>query len=272
MADYFSRDTIVLTNKKLFLLDMDGTLYNGMELFPQTRNFLQTIRENGAQYRFITNNSSKSVQAYQEKLKSMGIDTQLSDFYTSAQVTVHYLLEHHAGELVFCMGTASLLAELAAAGISVTTECDEAVSVVLMGYDTELTYEKLRRICYLLKDETRTYLATNCDLVCPIEFGYVPDCGSFSIMIKNATGREPRFLGKPEPTMIEYCMQEAGVSRADTVVIGDRLYTDIASAVAAGVTAVCVLSGEASLEDIEASSIKADFVLQSIGDYWSKSD
>lgn len=269
MAENISQDTKILQAKKLFLLDMDGTLYNGQQLFPQTIEFLQSIKRHGGQYRFITNNSSKSARAYLEKLQGMGVEARLEEFYTSAQVTVHYLLEHHPGELVFCMGTASLLAELTAAGISVTTECDETVSVVLMGYDTELTYEKLRRICYLLKDETRSYLATNCDLVCPIEFGYVPDCGSFSIMIKNATGREPRFLGKPEPTMIEYCMAETGVGPAETVVIGDRLYTDIASAVAAGVTAVCVLSGEASLEDIEASNIKPDFVLPSIGDYWA---
>lgn len=270
MSDYFSRDTKALQEKKFFLLDMDGTLYNGDRLFPETAAFLEEIKKRGGQYRFITNNSSKSVHAYLDKLLKMGIDAHLKEFYTSAQASIHYILEHHEGELVFCLGTASLIAELRAARIPVTTEADEDVKVILMGYDTELTYEKLKNICYLLGDLERTYLATNCDLVCPIEFGYVPDCGSFSIMIKNATGREPRFLGKPEATMIEFCMAEAGASAAETVVIGDRLYTDIASAEAAGITSVCVLSGEASLEDIEAFHIKPDFVLNNIGEYWTK--
>lgn len=269
MTDYFGKDTAVLQKKKLFLLDMDGTLYNGGQVFPQTERFLQKIKEHEAHYRFITNNSSKSVSSYREKLKGMGIAAVDSDFYTSAQVTVHYLLEHHPGALVFCMGTASLIAELEAAGIRVTTAADEAVEVIVMGYDTELNYQKLERICYLLGKPERSYIATNCDLVCPIEFGFVPDCGSFSIMIENATGRVPKFLGKPEPTMLEYCMQDLNIAPEDTVLIGDRLYTDIASAAAAGISSVCVLSGEATLEDIAQAKVKPDFVLTDVGAYWT---
>lgn len=108
------------------------------------------------------------------------------------------------------------------------------------------------------------YLATNPDLVCPVSFGYIPDCGSMSIMLKNATGKTPFFIGKPEPIMIDCVLKKLGISKEDTVIVGDRIYTDIACGVNAGVDTICVLSGEATLDDLEKSDTKPTWIFDSV--------
>ena len=140
----------------------------------------------------------------------MGIPAGEEDFFTSAQAAVRLLQTRYPGALVYCQGTRSLVEELRQAGVRVTTEA-EPVDLVLTGFDLELTSEKLRRTCQILTEQKDVpYYATNPDLVCPVSFGYVPDCGSMSIMLRNATGREPIFIGKPEPTMIQIVMEKFG--------------------------------------------------------------
>ena len=251
MLDYFGREAD-LRGKKLWLLDMDGTIYMENRIFVGTLDFLARIRAMGGRYVFITNNSSKSVQDYLSKVRSMGIPAEREDFFTSAQAAVMLLQSKFPGARVYCQGTTSLVEELRSAGIDVRLDV-EPVDVVLTGFDLELSSEKLRRTCQILTEQkTVAYYATNPDLVCPVSFGYVPDCGSMSIMIKNATGREPIFIGKPEPTMIRTVMDKFGYAPDQTVVVGDRVYTDIASGLRAGVTTIGVLSGEATLEDFKA--------------------
>ena len=142
-------------------------------------------------------------------------------------------------------------------------EVEENIDVVLLGYDTELTSQKLRNTCEVLLQDVE-YIATNPDLVCPVSFGYVPDCGSVSIMLKNATGKYPTFIGKPEPTMINFVMKKYGYTKEETVVIGDRLYTDIKSAINANVDSICVLSGEATVDDIINGDIKPTYTINDI--------
>lgn len=251
MRDYFGREA-ELQNKKLWLLDMDGTIYNENQIFDGTLDFLSLIRSCGGRYVFITNNSSKSVRDYVAKVRAMGIPAGEENFFTSAQAAVLLLQERFPGARVYCQGTASLVEELRSGGIDVRLNV-EPVDVVLTGFDLELTSEKLRRTCQILTEQKNVaYYATNPDLVCPVSFGYVPDCGSMSVMIRNATGRDPAFIGKPEPTMIRIVMERFGYTPEQTVVVGDRVYTDIAAGINAGVTTVGVLSGEATVEDFKA--------------------
>ena len=169
---------------------------------------------------------------------------------------------------VYCQGTASLIRELRQGGVDVTTEV-EPVDLVLTGFDLELSSEKLRRTCQILTEQKGVaYYATNPDLVCPVSFGYVPDCGSMSVMIRNATGRYPVFIGKPEPTMIEIVMEKFGCGREQTVVVGDRVYTDIASGYNAGVDTVGVLSGEASLEEFQNSETPPTWIFENVRELW----
>ncbi len=251
MRDYFDREA-ELDGKLLWLLDMDGTIYMENRIFDGTLAFLSEIRARGGRYVFITNNSSKSVRDYVTKVQAMGIPAGEEDFFTAAQAAVLLLQSKYPGARVYCQGTSSLVEELRRAGIDVRLKV-EPVDVVLTGFDLELTSEKLRKTCQILTEQKNVaYYATNPDLVCPVSFGYVPDCGSMSIMIQNATGREPVFIGKPEPTMIRIVMERFGYSPMQTVVVGDRVYTDIAAGVNAGVTTIGVLSGEATVADFEA--------------------
>lgn len=263
ITDKCGKNAEALRRKKLFLLDMDGTIYNENRLFEGTLDFLKQIEENGGRYIFITNNSSKSAEDYVKKVNAMGIPADASHFYTSGQAAAFYLKEHYPGQKVYCMGTRSLVRELLDSGIDTVTEVDEKAAVVLLGFDTENTSEKIRNTCIMLGKDV-AYLATNPDLVCPVSFGYIPDCGSMSIMLKNATGKTPFFIGKPEPIMVECVLQKLGAGPEETLIIGDRLYTDIATGKNAGVDTVCVLSGEASLQDIEESSIKPTWIFDNI--------
>ena len=252
-----------IKNMKLYLFDMDGTLYLGSRLYDFTIELLQEIKRTGGKYLFITNNSSKSVADYVKKLASMGISATREDFMTSSQATAYYLHKHHEGKTLYVCGTESLKEELRSEGFTVTTDL-EKVECIVMGFDTELTFQKLHDVSYLLLTQPDLpYIATNPDLVCPTEFGSVPDCGSVCIGIKNATGKEPIVIGKPSPLMPQLAMDKLGIAPEATCVVGDRIYTDVKSGLAAGCVGILVLSGETTVEILNASDVKPDLVLQS---------
>ena len=269
IKDYFGKCGDTLLNKKLFLFDMDGTIYNENTVFDGTLDLLAYIDKIGGKYIFVTNNSSKSVDDYVQKVNKMGIKSDKNNFYTSTQCTAMYLLDHFGQKLIFASGTKSFIKELKEFGLNITEEVNNDAAAIVMGYDTELNYQKLINLCLMLKNDV-PYIATNPDFVCPCSFGYVPDCGSVSIMLKNATGREPMFIGKPEPTMIEYVVKTLGYKKEETVLLGDRIYTDIASGLNAGVTTILVLSGEATLDDYEKDKRKPDFVFENVRDLCDK--
>ncbi len=246
---------------KLFLFDMDGTLYLGDNLFPFTIELLNTIRLKGKRYMFMTNNSSKSVNAYIEKLAKLGIKAGKEDFITSSQATAFYLKKHYPNAKLYVCGTNSLKEELAGEGFSIT-EDTEKTECIVMGYDTELNYKKLWDVSYMLTCRDLPYIATNPDYVCPTEWGSVPDCGSVCDMIFNATGKRPLFIGKPEKLMPCLAMEMAGVSKRQTAVIGDRIYTDVKSGLNAGAFSVLVMSGETTEKILAESPDKPDAVLK----------
>ncbi len=254
-----------LRNIKLFLFDMDGTLYLGDRLYDFTKELLATIKKQGKRYLFMTNNSSKSVEDYIKKLKKLGIEAEYSDFITSSQATAMYLKDTCPDDKLYVCGTESLKQELRNSGFTVTEVLDE-VDCIVMGNDTELTFKKLDDVSRLLSTREVRYIATNPDYVCPTEYGSVPDCGSVCDMIFNATGKRPLFIGKPEPAMPLIAMKMTGFKPTETAVIGDRIYTDIKSGINAGCVTVLVLSGETTPEILQKSTDKPDYCLKSGAD------
>lgn len=261
-----------LKNKKLYLLDMDGTIYLGNRLFDGTLDFLQYVRDIGGRYIFLTNNSSKGVESYIKKLASMGIESCADDFFTSANATIVYLKKKGYNK-IYALGTESFKSQLKEAGLPVYDGLDssdedadiQSFDCLCMGFDTELTFKKLEDACkLLLLNKSIDYVATNPDWVCPTEYGSVPDCGSISAAIKNATGRLPYFIGKPQPDMAYLAMEKTGYAPDKTALIGDRLYTDIACGVNAGISTIFVLSGEGTMQDVEASDKKPEFIFKDI--------
>ena len=252
-----------LQDKRLFLLDMDGTIYLDDRLFDGVTAFLSRIREKGGRYLFLTNNSSKGVEGYIEKLNGMGIATGREDYLTSVDAAVDLLRRRYPGRRCYVQGTRSFYDQLAAAGIPVTCDREDGAEILLSGFDRELTFQKLEDACILLNRGV-TWLATNPDWVCPTWYGAVPDCGSVCQMLTNATGREPIFIGKPQPAMAELAMRRTGFGREETVLIGDRVYTDIACAVNAGIDSILVLSGEGTREDTEKFGVRPTWIYDDI--------
>ena len=256
-----------LKNKRLFLLDMDGTIYLDNQLFDGVTDFLEYVRSINGRYIFLTNNSSKSVEKYIEKLASLGICAREENFFTSTNATVIYLKEKNYKK-IYAFGTASFKEELSANGLNITDRLCDDIDCLCMGFDTELTFQKIEDACILL-GRVVDYIATNPDWVCPTWYGSVPDCGSISQILSTATGRMPLFIGKPKPTMIEHAMKKTGFTKDETVVIGDRLYTDIASGINAGVSTIFVLSGEGTLFDLEKSEHKPEYILNNINELYN---
>ncbi len=253
----------LLAVSSFFFIAIDGTLYLGDRLFEGVRELLSAIRARGGQYRFLTNNSSRSVAAYVKKLTRLGVATEAADFLTSVDALIHYLREHGGEDRrYYICGTESMKSQLRAAGFTVAERREDA-NALLMGFDTELTFQKLEDACILL-GQGIPYLATNPDWVCPTAYGFVPDCGSVCEMLWRATSRRPIVIGKPEPLMPQLAMLEASVSAQETLLVGDRIYTDIASGANAGIDTLLVLSGETKEEDLPTADPQPTFVLPDV--------
>ena len=251
MQDIFEK-TVDLSNKKLFLFDMDGTIYRENELFDGVIELLDKIARKGGKYVFITNNPSKSIKDYVSKLRKMGIvGVNGENFFTSTQAAIAIMKEKFSGELIYAQGTKSFIKELKANKLKITQKFNKNVKAVLVAFDPEITGAKLRTTCEILTKLDVPYYATNPDWVCPVSFGAIPDCGAMCEGIWRATGKRPIYIGKPQPTMVDTVREKFGYDFNETLVVGDRLYTDIATGIRAGVDTVCVLSGEATMEDIK---------------------
>jgi len=243
-----------------FMVDLDGTTYLGDRLLPGAEEFYDTVRARGKRVLYITNNSSRSPEQYRAKLRALGIPVRDNEVLTSGEATIAYLKQKGCRS-VFPLATAEFRRMMAEAGFELD---EQKPDYVVLGFDTELTYEKLRKGCLLLLAGAR-FVASNPDVVCPTADGPVPDAGSMMALIETATGRRPETVaGKPNPLMLDLALKRLQVSGGAAAIIGDRLSTDIAMAEHAGVTSILVLSGVTRPEDVEGSRYKIDYVLESL--------
>lgn len=252
-----------LKDIQMFLFDMDGTIYLDDDVIDGAIEFINKIKDQNKIFIYLTNNSSKSRKLYLEKLNRLGFPATLDNIFTSGMAMGMYLNEHYLGKKVYLVGTKALEDELNNYNINLVQENPD---IVLFGFDRELTYEKLEKACEAL-DNGAIFLATNCDLVCPIKDGrYVPDCGSMCRMITNATGKEPKYIGKPEPDMINILAKQYNIKPENIAMIGDRVYTDITAGYNANTFTICVLSGETTMDTINNSKVKPDMIKDSVKD------
>ena len=253
-----------LWQKRLFLLDMDGTIYLDETLFDGTLDFLDYVRSIGGTYLFLTNNSSRGVDAYVQKMARLGITTGREDFLTSVDALILYLQKNgYARKRLYAFGTRSFRQQLEQVGFSITDRLEDGIDALVCGFDTELTFQKLEDACILLNRGV-DFIAANPDWVCPTWYGYVPDCGSVCQMLTRATGRKPVFIGKPEPELAMLAMERSGYTKDQTMLIGDRVYTDIACGIRAGIDACLVLSGESTMADVEENEYKPTCIYENI--------
>lgn len=251
-----------LKNIRCFLLDMDGTFYLGKNLIPGAMDFLEALEKTGRTARFVTNNSSRSSLAYRERLAGFGVPEKYRDVITSAHAAAHYLKDRFPEGKGYLMGNHILRQELEEMGLAFTEE--EDADYVLAAFDTELTYQKLCRVCDLVR-AGKPYIATHPDFVCPTETGSIPDTGSMMALIEAATGRKADIiLGKPNRGIVDEALRRTGFPLTELAMVGDRLYTDVATGTKNGCTGILVLSGEATMKDVEESDIVPDLIFPSL--------
>ena len=257
-----------LKKKRLFLFDLDGTIYLDNILFKHSLELFDYIKSIEGKYIFLSNNSSKSTDDYIKKLSKLGLKVDRSNFMTSSQVASIYIREKHSNKNVHVIGTESFKIELLKDGINIVDKDSESIDCLLVGYDTELDYTKLYDACKILQNDV-IYLATNPDLVCPTSFGFIPDCGSICEMIMTATGKKPIYLGKPDPMIIEHTLNRNKFTKAQAIFIGDRLYTDIACGINAGISTGLVLTGETKYEHLGSSRLKPDYIFEDLSQLYT---
>ena len=240
-----------LSNIKRLALDMDGTIYLGSTLFPFTVDFLDSMKNAGVDYSFLTNNPTKSVADYLKKLEGMGIHADQDNMYTTSLAAIDYIKSHYPdARRLFLLGTESMISQFEKAGFeSCSDDPDDVPDVLVVAFDPTLVYPRLCRACWWASQGI-PYIATNPDRVCPTDQRTIlVDCGSICRCIESASGRRPDItLGKPDPNMIYGIMDKYGLKPEEVAMVGDRIYTDTATAHNAGAFGVLVLSGETTIE------------------------
>ena len=251
-------------NAEYFLLDMDGTLYIGDGLIGEMDKTLAVLRANGKKIIYLTNNSSKSKQKYEEKLRKIGLFNDSDRVYTSGIATAEYLNSKFFGKKVYLMGTEALKKEFLERGVNLVE--DQTPDVCVLAYDTELTYDKLCKFVTYLK-RGAYYIATHPDVNCPHPEVFIPDAGAFIKLIEASTNMLPaEIIGKPFDGMGKNLMRTLNLASDKFIMVGDRLHTDIAFGNNCKFASILVLSGESTEEDIGKTDGKPDFILNSLND------
>jgi len=251
----------ILDEVRCFALDMDGTIYLGEKWIDGAQAFLERIGASGRSYFFLTNNPPKNAEAYVEKLHRMGWDIGPEKIITSGQAAIFYLKRHFAGKRVFLLGNPLLQAEFVQAGIELEERMPD---VVVVAFDTSLDYQKMCKVCDFVRAGL-PYLATHPDYNCPTETGFIPDAGAIQAFIHASAFRYPyRIIGKPNRDIVDYLTERVGVEKDRIVMVGDRLYTDVAAGKNNGLKSVLVLSGEAALSDVSESGVMPHLIFESV--------
>ena len=254
-----------LSEKKLFIFDIDGTISLDNRLFARTKDVFNKLSSQGKYIYLVTNNSSKLPSHYLGNLSNAGLDTDNINLISSLDLALDYLSKNNM-KRIYWAANETVSCYIKERGYSFE---ENTPSAILLTYDTEMNYAKLLKITELLHKNT-PYFVTHTDFVCPTDLGYyVPDVGSFMALIEKATGKVPdKAFGKPERFSIDKALSETGLCEKDALVIGDRLYTDIELAKRAGITSILVLSGETTLQMHENSPVKADIVMSGVDELY----
>ena len=247
-------------------IDMDGTVYKGMNVIPGATEFVADLKRRGIPFRFVTNNSSKGRRHYFEKLKKLGFDVDIDDVLTSGVATLEFLKKNYPGKTVYPLGTESYVSEVKEYGIPID---EERPDIVLLSFDTTITYDKINKAYHFLLDGAE-FIATHPDDLCPNEDGYDVDIGPFIMMFEYLTKKKATVVGKPNRLLLDMASSQMGIKPDEIAMVGDRLYTDMRMAWDNGIPSILVLTGETKLEDLKGSDIKPTYILDSVNDIIEK--
>ena len=251
-----------LSQVRCFLLDMDGTFYLGEQLLEGALRFIDVLNQQGREFLFLTNNSSRDSGQYAEKIARLGLSISREKVLTSGEATAMHIQSQKPDARVYVVGTSALENEFIQRGLVLT---DESPDFAVLGFDTTLTYAKLWALCDLVRAGA-PYIATHPDYNCPTETGFMPDIGATIAFVKTSTGREPDLIvGKPNPLLVEKAAERMGIPASAMCMIGDRLYTDIALGKTAGIPTILVLSGETQADEVPLSPHQPSYIFKNLG-------
>ncbi len=251
-----------LRSKQGFICDMDGVIYHGNRLLPGVKEFVDWLYRENKNFLFLTNSSSLSPREYQQKLARMGLEVDERHFYSSALATASFISSQSPGCSVYVIGDHGLMNALYDAGITINNVDPE---YVVIGETENYSFEHVVKAINFVNKGAKL-IGTNRDLVDPAETGVVPACGSLIAPIQAATGKKPYFVGKPNPLMMRTGLRLLGVHSADTIIIGDRMDTDMIAGIESGMDTALVLSGVTSREDIDKFPFRPRLVLNGVAD------
>ena len=237
---------------KYFIIDMDGTFYLGDNMIPGSDEFIKRVKETGRDFCFFTNNSSNSVRLCCDRLKKIGFPVPDEKVVLSSDVAVDYINRNYCGKKVYLLGNKNLYYCFINGGINL---CDEDPDVVVLGFDTDLTYERINKACnYIARGAV--YIATHPDVNCPTKDGFMPDTGAMIELFAASTGKRPIIVGKPMLHTVEYIAKLLDCNADELAFVGDRLETDIRIGFDNGIPTALVLSGVTDEKMLEQSHIK----------------
>lgn len=251
-----------LKNKTAFISDMDGVVYHGNNLLPGAADFVKLLEKRGLRYLFLTNSSERTPRELSEKLGRLGVNVAPEHFYTSALATADFLSRQRSGCSVFAVGEAGLINALYEKGILMN---DVNPDYVVIGETRTYSFERLEKAVRLVLNGAKL-IGTNPDLTGPTEQGIVPATGALIAPIELATGKKAYFIGKPNPFMMRRAVKHLNAMSRETLIIGDRMDTDVIAGVEAEVDTVLVLSGVTAQEDIARFAYTPKYVMRGLSE------
>lgn len=248
---------------KGYLIDLDGTIYRGTEKIEEAGAFIEGLIKRNIPYLFVTNNSSRTPAQVAEKLRAFGIEAKDEQVFTTSMATANFIAERKSDSTAYVIGEEGIIAALQAKGIHLT---DEKPDFVVMGIDRGINYEKLTKACLAVRSGA-FFISTNADIALPTERGFLPGNGSITSVVTVSTGVQPVFIGKPESIIVEQALKVLGISKDETIMVGDNYDTDILAGINAGMDTLLVHTGVTTKEQLTKYNVKPTHVLDSLNQW-----
>jgi len=252
----------ILKKKKGFICDMDGVIYHGNKILPGAKNFIEWLQKENKEFLFLTNSSERSPKELSAKLERMGLDVDEKHFYTSALATASFVALQSPGSTAYVIGEAGLINALYDKGISMN---DVNPEYVIVGETRSYSYEKIEKAVMLVQKGAKL-IGTNPDKTGPTEKGIMPATGALIAPIEIASGRKAYYIGKPNPLMMRHALKKLGTNVNDTVIIGDRMDTDIVAGTESDFETVLVLTGVTAENRVNDFSYRPKYILENVGE------
>ncbi|MCX5644075.1 MAG: HAD-IIA family hydrolase [Phycisphaerae bacterium] len=251
-----------LKNKRGFVCDMDGVIYHGSRLLEGSKGFVDWLKTQGKRFLFLTNSSARSPRELHQRLLHMGIEVGEDHFITSAMATAHFIAAQYPGGRVYAIGDSGLYQALYEAGLSID---ESSPDYVVVGETRSYNYEKIEVAIQLVLGGAKL-IGTNPDLTGPTDKGIAPACRALIAPIEMSTGRQAYFIGKPNPLIMRHALQLLGCQREETIIIGDRMDTDIVAGIESGIDTALVLSGITRESDLQRYAYKPHYILRDVSE------